>query len=178
MLHRNNIATLDFARFGAVVPNASGGRVSSDPTTESSWGKSSTANQRTSSEHDAANNLVAFQSIRRKYPPPSKQMCVDFDLNCLQLDSAEKLGGGRSSSASSQKRPRQQQAAPTTNHSMASGGPRRPAPTRHKQPHGKAETTGGKKGGEPQNKQPKPNPRGSQRKPDHPRDPKREPTKT
>ena len=32
--------------------------------------------------------------------------------------------------------------------------------------------------GEPQNKQIKPNPRGSQRKPDHPRDPKREPTKT
>ena len=33
------------AKFGAVVPNASGGRVSSDPTTESSWGKGSTANQ-------------------------------------------------------------------------------------------------------------------------------------
>ena len=73
----------------------------------------------------------------------------------------------KSARASSKQRPQR-------NHSVASGGPRRPAPTRHKQPHGEQETTGRTKG-EPQNKQLKPNPRGSQRKHDHP---KGEPTKT
>ena len=81
--------------------------------------------------------------------PQKKQLRVWTLIWTAPKWTAQRSWGGRSSSASSQKRPRQQQAAPTTNHSMASGGPRRPAPTRHKQPHSKPETTGGRKGGTP-----------------------------
>ena len=61
------------AKVGAIFPHASGARAAGNPTTESSGRKCSTTYQRTSAEHDAANNLVACQSIRRKYPLASKQ---------------------------------------------------------------------------------------------------------
>ena len=106
-----------------------------------------------------------------KNPQKKTTMCVDFDLNCPQIDSAEKLGR--------QKQQRQQPKAPAP---AASSAHNKTTPWRReglgaRPPPGTNSPTANKrqprepKGG-PQNKQLKPNPRGSQRKPDHPKGPR------
>ena len=54
--------------------------------------------------------------------------CVNFDLNCPQIDSAESWGSESSSSA----RSTAASSSPQRNHSMASRGPRRPDPAKGK----------------------------------------------
>ena len=57
-----------------------------------------------------------------------QNMCVNFDLNCPQIDSAESWGSESSSSA----RSTAASSSPQRNHCMASRGPRRPDPAKGK----------------------------------------------
>ena len=65
-------------------------------------------------------------AVWHKTPASFTALCVNFDLNCPQIDSAESWGSESSSSA----RSTAASSSPQRNHSMASSGPRRPDPAK------------------------------------------------